>query len=92
MDVVVSSVRAYVSALNKMLGFKDAREMSETVRLAESKISVAQYGSPGMALSGVRILIAWKAAKDSNSVLLITEMYDGNFHDVKHFNYVLGLK
>ena len=45
-----------------------------------------------MALSGVRILIAWKAAKDSSSVLLITEMYDGNFHDVKHFNYVLGLK
>ena len=41
MDVVVSSVRAYVSALNKMLGFKDAREMSEAVRLAESKMSVA---------------------------------------------------
>ena len=88
MDVVVSSVRAYVSALNKMLGFKDAREMSEAVRLAESKMSVAQYSCPGMALSGVRILIAWKTAMESSSVLLITEMYDRNLHDVKHFNYL----
>jgi hypothetical protein len=40
MDVVVSSVKAYISALNKMLGFQDAREMSKTFGLSKSKVSV----------------------------------------------------
>lgn len=40
MDVVVSSVRAYVSALNKMLGFKDMEKERRTVSVKQPKISV----------------------------------------------------
>eukprot|EP00250_Pteridium_aquilinum_P008042 c17621_g1_i1 orf=99-2006(+) len=40
MDVVVSSVRAYVSALNKMLGFRDMEKERSTVSAKEPKLSV----------------------------------------------------
>lgn len=40
MDIVVSSVRAYISALNKMLGFKDMQKENTTVILKEPKVSV----------------------------------------------------
>lgn len=40
MDVVVSSVRAYMSALNKMLGFKDMEKERRTVSVKQPKSSV----------------------------------------------------
>lgn len=40
MDVVVSSVRAYISALNKMLGFKDVQKEKSSVSVKEPKLSV----------------------------------------------------
>ncbi|KAH7442559.1 hypothetical protein KP509_03G094500 [Ceratopteris richardii] len=40
MDVVVSSVRAYISAINKMLGFKDIQKDKTSVISTEHKVSV----------------------------------------------------
>lgn len=37
MDIVVSSVRAYVNALNKMLGFRSASAKRSTVVQSEKK-------------------------------------------------------
>ena len=34
MDVVVSSVKAYIAALNKMLGFKDTSTSAEKVPIS----------------------------------------------------------
>lgn len=38
MDVVVSSVKAYIAAVNKMLGFKDASSSAEKILVSESNI------------------------------------------------------
>ncbi|KAI5078560.1 hypothetical protein GOP47_0006231 [Adiantum capillus-veneris] len=40
MDIVVSSVRAYVSAINKMLGFKDKEKDRVMMSASEPKLSV----------------------------------------------------
>lgn len=38
MDVVVSSVKAYVAAINKMLGFKDTSPSTEKIPVSASKV------------------------------------------------------
>lgn len=38
MDVVVSSVKAYIAALNKMLGFKETSPSAEKIPVSSLKI------------------------------------------------------
>lgn len=37
MDVVVSSVKAYIAAINKMLGFKETYSSAEKIPISASK-------------------------------------------------------